>query len=81
VVYLVAAILESVTKADWMKPTRPIPRHRLMVEKRHADSYRSHNGIGNVIEGRWKIKKCGGKSRTGRVLKKPRKAPRYDAKL
>ena len=43
-VYLVAAILESVTKADWMKSTRPIPRHRLMVEKRHADSHRSHNG-------------------------------------
>ena len=70
---LVAAIFESVTKADWMKPTRPIPRHRLMVEKRHAGSHRSHNGIGNVIEGRWKIKKCGGKIKDGPSVEKATK--------
>src|ERR1700722_17110798 len=56
-----------------MKPTRPIPRHRLMVEKRHADSHRSRNGIGNVIEGRWKIKKCGGKIKDGPSVEKATK--------
>jgi hypothetical protein len=55
VVYLVAAILESVTKADWMKPTRPILRHRLLGEKkvcRLIDIKHIHNGVENVVEGR-----------------------------
>jgi hypothetical protein len=33
-VYRVAATLESVTKADWMISTRPIPQHRLLAEEK-----------------------------------------------
>jgi hypothetical protein len=66
--YLVAATFESVTKADRMISTRPIAQHRLLGEKevrRPIDRRPIHNGIENAIGGRWKIKKCVGKSRAG----------------